>query len=375
MSSPAADRARVADLDAQISFLERSLSELQSEKQLVLERLNSYKYPVLTVPTEIIAEIFVHFLPIYPVFSPLVGPDSPTLLTHICRKWREIALTTPTLWRAISLMDFAIPSGDQDKLVYMWLARSRCLPLHLHFSWKSAPWRAAEVLASVVPHRTRWEYLHTRLQPYHLHILEGPMPLLRRLSWLPIDSNGPTTRKFACHEAPLLRTAILNNAAAGSVILPWAQLTSLTLLWVFPQECVPILQHTSNLVDCKLALLRNDGATLPDIILPSLRSLSLDNNGSITGFLEKLNVPALHDLQIAESFLGSNTIHTLASFLSKSRCQLQELCITNRGSVSEESYRQAFTSMKVSFENRINYVRFESFLVFFVFWQPTCLQD
>ncbi|KAJ7896045.1 hypothetical protein B0H14DRAFT_2495597 [Mycena olivaceomarginata] len=353
MSSPAADRARVADLDAQISFLERSLSELQAEKQLVLERLYSYKYPVLTVPTEIIAEIFVHFLPIYPVCPPLLGPDSPTLLTHICRKWREIALSTPALWRAILLLDSTIPGVGQDKLVDMWLARSRCLPLHLHFSWNFAL-RAAEVLASVVPHRARWEYLNTRLQPSHLHILEGPMPLLRRLDWLPIGSI-PTTRKFACHEAPLLRTAILNNAAAGSVILPWAQLTSLTLLWVFLQECVPILQHTSNLVDCKLAFLSNDGATLPDIILPSLRSLTLDSSGFMTEFLEKLIVPALHDLQIAEPFLGSNTIHTLASFLSKFRCQLQELCITNRGSVSEESYRQAFTSMKVSFENRINY--------------------
>ncbi|KAJ7896048.1 hypothetical protein B0H14DRAFT_2495602 [Mycena olivaceomarginata] len=355
MSSRAADRARVSDLDAQILLLERSLSELQSEKQLVLERLCSYKYPVLTMPTEIIAEIFVHFLPLYPICPPLLGPDSPTLLTHICRKWREIALTTPTLWRAISLMDSAIPSGDQDKLVDMWLARSHCLPLHLHFSSKSAPWRAAEVLASVVPHRARWEYLHTRLQPYHLHILEGPMPLLRRLAWLPVGSNGPTTRKFACHEAPLLRTAILNNVAARNVILPWAQLTSLTLLWVLLQECVPILQNTSNLVDCKLALISNDGATLPDIILPSLRSLTLGSSGIITGFLNKLNVPALHDLQIAESFLGSNTIHTLASFLSKSRCRLQELCITNGGSVSEESYRKAFTSMKVSFENYTNY--------------------
>ncbi|KAJ7896037.1 hypothetical protein B0H14DRAFT_2680115 [Mycena olivaceomarginata] len=180
------------------------------------------------------------------------------------------------------------------------------------------------------------------------------MPLLRRLDWLPVGSI-PTTRKFACHEAPLLRTAILNGAAPGSVILPWAQLTSLTLLWVFLQDCVPILQHTSNLVDCKLALVSNDGATLPDIILPSLRSLSLDNNGFMTGFLEKLIIPALHDLQIAESFLGSNTIDTLASFLSKSRCQLQELCITDRVSISEESYRKAFTSMKVSFEHCINY--------------------
>jgi hypothetical protein len=119
-------------------------------------------------------------------------------------------------------------------------------------------------------------------------------------------------------------------------------------------------------VDCKLALISNDEATLPDIILPSLRSLTLGSSGIIRGFLNKLNVPALHDLQIAESFLGSNTIHTLASFLSKSGCQLQELCITNWGSISEESYRKAFTSMKVSFANCINYVRFESFWFFCV---------
>ncbi|KAJ7896038.1 hypothetical protein B0H14DRAFT_2495581 [Mycena olivaceomarginata] len=352
MSSPAADRARVADLDAQILFLERSLSKLQSEKQLVLERLYSYKYPVLTVPTEIIAEIFVHFLPIYPVCPPLLVPDSPTLLTHICRKWREIALSTPALWRAISLLDSAIPSVDQDKVVDMWLARSRCLPLHLHFSRNFAPAREAEVLASVVPHRARWEYLNLRYLPVsHLHILEGPMPLLRRLDWV---SHLPTATKLACHEAPLLRTAVLNAVAAGSAILPWTQLTSLTLLLVSPKECVPILRHTLNLVYCKLELIEDgedDGVTPPDIIPSSLRSLTLDGNGSVSRFLKSLLVPALHNLQIAESCLGSNTIDTLTSFLSKSRCQLQELCIAYRTRVSEESYRKTFPLMKVSFED------------------------
>ncbi|KAJ6560151.1 hypothetical protein B0H19DRAFT_945240, partial [Mycena capillaripes] len=67
----------------------------------VQERLNSFKYPVLTLPAEIISEIFVHFLPIYPSCPPLTGFLSPTLLTQICRKWRHIALTTPALWRAI----------------------------------------------------------------------------------------------------------------------------------------------------------------------------------------------------------------------------------------------------------------------------------
>jgi hypothetical protein len=96
-----ADRARVADLDAQISHLERSLSALREEKNLAQERLDSYKYPVLTLPNEIVSEIFIHSLPAYPEYPPLTGLHSPTLLTHICRRWREIALGAPALWRAI----------------------------------------------------------------------------------------------------------------------------------------------------------------------------------------------------------------------------------------------------------------------------------
>ncbi|KAJ6459557.1 hypothetical protein C8R45DRAFT_1030413 [Mycena sanguinolenta] len=108
----AADRARVAELDAQIWDLERSferaISELRLQKAEVQDRLISYKYPVLTLPKEIVAEIFVRFLPDYPSRPPLVGLHSPFLLTQICRPWREIASTTPTLWRAIPLSDMSI---------------------------------------------------------------------------------------------------------------------------------------------------------------------------------------------------------------------------------------------------------------------------
>ncbi|KAJ7367776.1 hypothetical protein DFH08DRAFT_946754 [Mycena albidolilacea] len=105
---------------------------------------------------------------------------------------------------------------------------------------------------------------------------------------------------------------------------------------------------------CKLVLIEDDeddGATPPGIILSSLRSLTLDGAGSVPRFLKSLFVPALHNLRIGESFLGSNTIDTLASFISESRCQLQELCIAYRTRMSEESYRKKFPLMKVSFED------------------------
>ncbi|KAJ6479467.1 hypothetical protein C8R47DRAFT_1019155, partial [Mycena vitilis] len=57
--------------------------------------------PVLTLPTETISEIFIQFFPSYPSRPPLTGNLSPRLLTQICRSWRQIALTTPSIWRAI----------------------------------------------------------------------------------------------------------------------------------------------------------------------------------------------------------------------------------------------------------------------------------
>ncbi|KAJ7704542.1 hypothetical protein B0H17DRAFT_1224669 [Mycena rosella] len=95
-SERAADRARVERLEAQILELQHTLGALQQEKDLVQGRLDTYTYPVLTLPNEIVSEIFVNFLPVYPQRSPLSGPRSPALLAQICRKWRAIALETWT---------------------------------------------------------------------------------------------------------------------------------------------------------------------------------------------------------------------------------------------------------------------------------------
>ncbi|KAJ7909672.1 hypothetical protein B0H13DRAFT_2330127 [Mycena leptocephala] len=305
------DRARVADLEAQISHLQRSLSALREEKTLAQERLGSYKYPVLELPNEIVSDIFMHFLPFYHLFPPLIGLLSPTLLTQICRRWREIALGTPALWSTITSyhpsidipFDLAIHAFDA------WLKRSRCCPVSSRFDANESQMDVAEFLAMVVPHRARLEHLKLSSWRSYLPILDGPMPLLRYLDLRLFDSS----EAISCREMPLLRTVVLNDDAAFSVILPWAQLTSLTLLCVYPEECVPILLQTSSLVHCKLELFdsTNDQPT-PDITLPCLESLTLFNpdRGSVD-FLETLIVPALCSLQIPEDFLYGNPRESL----------------------------------------------------------------
>ncbi|KAJ6551414.1 hypothetical protein B0H19DRAFT_1157547 [Mycena capillaripes] len=90
---------------------------------------SSPAFPVSTLLNEIVTEIFLHFPPTYPLCPPLTGPLSPTSLTHVCRQWREIALATPALWRAIPFTDDNdIPWAQKTHMFKAWLSRSRhCL--------------------------------------------------------------------------------------------------------------------------------------------------------------------------------------------------------------------------------------------------------
>ncbi|KAF8150414.1 hypothetical protein K438DRAFT_2027233 [Mycena galopus ATCC 62051] len=345
----AADRALVADLDAKILDLERSLFALRIEKQLVLERLDSYQYPVLKLPNEIIVEIFVQFLPIYPRCPPLIGRDSPALLTQICGQWREIALGTPTLWRAMSLVSSPSISFElKAHLVDTWLTRSRCCPLSIHFDKDDIndELHASEILAAVVPHRTRWEYLDLDLSPSHIAIIQGPMPLLCRLD-LTLDDGT-----ISFQEAPSLRSITLRATTPLKIAFPLQQITSLTLHLVYRSEYAVILQQTSNLVHCELGIVydwRSTGDLPPEhaIELPRLESLALMNEEAPdrAGFLGDFLVPALRSLRIDESFLEPAPIDELASFISKSSCKLQQVCVRSSIEglvVSKASYREAF---------------------------------
>ncbi|KAJ7742598.1 hypothetical protein B0H16DRAFT_1021466 [Mycena metata] len=97
-----ANRARIADIKAKMLELEgtmieleRTLSSLNEENTLLQDRLDVYTYPVLILPNEIVSEIFVHFLPVFPEPPPMIGGTSPNVLGQICRKWREISFEHP----------------------------------------------------------------------------------------------------------------------------------------------------------------------------------------------------------------------------------------------------------------------------------------
>lgn len=147
---------------------------------------------------------------------------------------------------------------------------------------------------------------------------------------------------------PLLRTVLLEDVSASKVDLPWEQLTSLTLSYLRADECTPILQQTSNLVHCTLDLWPGGSESLPDITLACLESLTfsaMDADPPVTGYLNTFIVPTLCSLQIEEQCLGLDPFGSLTSFISKSGCKPQQLCITGRRTITRRSFRKAFPSI------------------------------
>ncbi|KAJ7183640.1 hypothetical protein C8R46DRAFT_1067532 [Mycena filopes] len=348
MSTLEAERTHAANLDVQIQTLLRSVSSLLEQRRLVQERLDTYKYPVLTLPTEIICEIFTQLMPVYPACPPLDGVLSAANLTQICRTWRDVALATPALWRAVH-MPFRPDTPFAHKLD-LWLNKSSS-PLSLEIEESSRSLHRTFAFSS--GQCARWEYLKLRLAYGHLVTFDS-LPLLGHLDVAFREARPSQLISFPA--APLLRSAVLNDRAARTLLLPWAQLTSLTLLNLFPDECVPVLQQTPNLTHCKLSLVgRMQPSSLwPDVTLSRLESLTLDlftKPFRIAGYLETLIAPALRELQIEEQLLP-DPIVSLASFIPKSGCPLREIGVLGTRTVSQDAYRRTFPLIGFSFDGR-----------------------
>ncbi|KAJ7720780.1 hypothetical protein B0H16DRAFT_381055 [Mycena metata] len=351
-NSLAADRARIAAIEAQISELERSISCLREERSLLQGRLDAYTYPVLTLPGEIVSEIFVHFLPIYPETPPMIGRSSPNVLGHICQKWREIAFGTPALWRGITLSLSNGKRFDQKiRLLELWLKRSGSCLLSIHidlvvddpdFSDDADSTHLATTIVThaIAAHSARWEYLRLFSFTHPFPSVTAPLPFLRVLtmgSAMPIVNGVPNTDSLtqALHAAPLLQAVAIVSWREHCISLyPWSQLTRFTGNSISPHVSIDILARAHNLTYCNMfvcaELVDQVTETAQNVTHQTLSSLIL--RGYIPRdmpwkFLDVLTLPALQKLEIAQGLLQEDPIGLLKSLISRSRCSIQELYI------------------------------------------------
>ncbi|KAJ7510965.1 hypothetical protein B0H11DRAFT_1956774 [Mycena galericulata] len=349
-SGVAAYRARLSQIKAEIKNLERTLRALIEEREETEERFEAYKYPVLTLPSEVTAEIFTHFLPVYPLCPPSTAPRSPTRLTHICRPWREIALSTPWLWRGISLnfKSRGFPGGKNDlerktELLESWLTRSCSFPLSIKLDVLEYFLPADKMTAALESHRARWEYIDLQIGLLIDTLLDGPMPFLRSLK----VTDGHASCAIPIHAAPRLQEMALHGVETRALVnMPCGHLTSLVLEAISLTQCKAILERCVNLIHCNMTASGYD--SVPRIKCASMKSFILGKSSKSVErvpYLYAFDLPALCTLHVAEEFLGEDPVSTLALFISRSGCKLRKVHISGDVSISEAVYRQSFPTI------------------------------
>ncbi|KAJ7280846.1 hypothetical protein C8J57DRAFT_1002706, partial [Mycena rebaudengoi] len=284
----------------------------------------------LTLPTEITSEIFVHFLPPYPQCPPATGLSSPELLCQICRVWREIALSTPRLWRAIKLCPPTTSPTKALDLLRAWVSRSKDRPLSIFLQCSTRQLKV-DFIQAIIPHSERWEHIDFMLPIRSLQLIRADFSLLRSLTL------GPTryAEKFDSLDAislfsnaPLLKQVTLSSDFGPFEIqLPWSQLTNIFAYWLSAAECTKILQHSTGLREFRCDNLHGGegGNILPVAPLRHLHSLKFSGGLGHQELLEVLTTPALQHLSIPD--ILDDTIPTINALILRSRCTLVSLRI------------------------------------------------
>ncbi|KAJ7614729.1 hypothetical protein DFH06DRAFT_1108506 [Mycena polygramma] len=337
---PAFARRRMAEINSELANLKTSITRLEVEHAILGHHLARYIYPVLSLPNEVVSEIFLHTLK--PSEYAFADPQSPLFLGHICQRWRDIALSTPSLWTTISLEIDNISEPDSClRLLDIWLTRSRQCPLYVVITEECArhdsrAWLARRFIDAIVPHRRRLQVLRLKVDYADLPNFQSDLPLLRNLHIWPLPySQPPIDASPLFLGAPKLKTVGIHGLHHAMFPFAWDQLTS---LFLFTRACLDnvaqILRMAFNLTELAVQLGRyswememDDENELPPIppllhlknvdlmAVPTTISAALQRR-----LLDMLTLPALTRLVVAAPLK-----YAVVDLVTRSCCPLNTL--------------------------------------------------
>ncbi|GBE84943.1 hypothetical protein SCP_0701250 [Sparassis crispa] len=272
--------------------------------------------------------------------------DWELLVSHVCRRWRDIAIQNPMLWSTIHF-----EKGMERSKVY--LDRSRGVPLHVVVDFMSANtkqssrrdynrWRhLVDIFALIFPHVSRWRTFRLMLKEHmnmKLSIEElcgcGAAPLLEELYLDVAEAKYYFLIPVICnpkHQEPIMFRGFapkLTHVSIRGAPVPWNRFDFVGgmvrlelayhshafrpnfdafahMLCTSPELHTLILRN-SGPIHCFKVL---DGHIVPDdigfrtISLPSVKKLVLtfegDDAASVPSLVECLELPNVTDLQLS----------------------------------------------------------------------------
>jgi hypothetical protein len=334
----------------QIEQMEEEIAKLKAKHHALGGRMNAIHDPFIhKLPPEIGSHIFHLCLPTLDFEDIEIWTEAATLSTRVlklgavCRKWRQLAWTTPDLWDTLFL---SIPpstrrslSESLPDLLREWLSRSGMRPLTIFFRYHGCSKASdsynglsnastvkilestADLVIEVINlHSGRWRNLHLdvgadlperlcgSIQPNQLFGLE-----------LAVDGERSPTQKFIMKRKPFPTRLILVNISPTSIDIGWGNITR---AFLNANECLEVLRRAPALEHCLAEPLDEAAVEFGATFHPRLRSLAFTSIG--TNFLEAINVPSLEEW-IHNTDSGPLPVTAMVSLLERSGCCLKIL--------------------------------------------------
>ncbi|KAF7332578.1 F-box domain-containing protein [Mycena kentingensis (nom. inval.)] len=336
-------RSRFAAVSAAMRKQMEVLLDIEADYELLLDELKEIRYPVASLPAEILSEIFLS-LDREPE-GVLYACNSPLLLCRICRTWRQIALRTPGLWSTFNVVaESETQKANVAGMAEVWLARAGRLPISLAIQGKLSDVKSVDaLLATLKHHSSKVRSLILQTDADEISFLDqhiAPLPALEEISIHPSNSGGgplqPQTLSLI-QSSPRLRTITLKGATLSLLPVPFStfrlpvapQVTKLQLWGCTFEEAHQALSALPNLTEATFSLDHGwpqNGAqpALNRLTHPNIQSLNVlvfayfDPESDWVRLFEFLDLPKLENFRCTGTNESDLASPLLAAFLERS---------------------------------------------------------
>ncbi|KAJ8093106.1 hypothetical protein PM082_020589 [Marasmius tenuissimus] len=324
----------ISDPDTALDIIQRGLQSISLQTDEA-EPDSSFS---ARIPIELLQDIFRIGLDLFPAVH---GSVAPLLYGQVCRRWREVAYSTPELWSSIHIaVPLTVTAKDRadalisknsilSDLVASWLARADERPLRISLFSKATSVDdqitrfLADFLSRISGYFGQCTYLRFSLPLECLNFMASnkeEMPMLETVilfnlsmpaffSPLTVNPGALATLTLA----PKLRNLSLSSPPDGPFrpTANWASLSTLALDvsdddTFGPSEALNILAECPRLQSFTLVMTCltwrwRDTTTWPaPLTLPALTKLRVDVvYYHFLDFLSRIVVPAIRDLSVA----------------------------------------------------------------------------
>ncbi|KAJ6493328.1 hypothetical protein C8R45DRAFT_185855 [Mycena sanguinolenta] len=325
-------RTELADVTEKIARLQTLIDDAARERDELEGLIDAHLAlvsPVRRLPDDIMQEIFLAARPAGRNPA-IISDEAPLLLCQICKSWRTIALTTPSLWASLHIVVPSLPDLPQlMEKVTAWLGRSGTVPLDISLIYSRTSDTRDDIsplISILLAVCRRWRTMELALTglPDFASLTADDVPVLQRIFFY------DTIDRASADPSPLsfLGTQSLRSLRCGSIHhilnnpISWGTLAELAVssFALSFQDAFQILGQCPLLETCKLAIHSRkpvdtawSTSSTQTVSLPKLRHFTLKHRHIVpipsTHFFDHLLLPALRSFHclIPDGVLPSDT--------------------------------------------------------------------